>query len=106
MNKFTPQCLSNNESYAIDNRNTLLPCCYVDNFGHPKNKLLENLIKVSNIDDHDSIEDIIKQKEWQDFYRILVEAKKTNNLKKLPEACKVSCVNDRNVRVEKWQDLG
>lgn len=106
MRVFTPQCLSNDQSYGIDNRNTLLPCCYVDNMGLPTNKLLEDLLKVSNIDDHESIEDIINQKEWKKFFEMLVRAKETNDLKILPRACACSCINGDSVRVQVWQDLG
>ena len=104
---FTPQCLSDDQSYGIDNRNTLIPCCYVDNAGLVTNKLLDDLLKVSNIDDYDSIEDIINQKEWKEFFEHLKKAKETQDieiLKILPRACSKSCMNGDSVRVQKWQD--
>ena len=53
--KFQPKCLTGEESFAISNRNILLPCCYVDNEGFVKRPELEALIEVSNINDHTSL---------------------------------------------------
>lgn len=101
---FNPECL-NKESYAVNNRNILLPCCYVDNAGLEDKKLLEDLIKVSDIDDHDSIDDIVNQKEWKLFFQAVLDAKKTNNLRDLPHACFKSCMRNEPIRKENWQDL-
>ena len=109
---FNPQCINGEETYAVSNRNILLPCCYVDNKKLLPHKAINDIIEVSNIDDHDSIDDIVKQKEWKDFYELLVKAQAiTKPISKLylmlPEACTKCCMgNEESVRVENLQSLG
>lgn len=107
---FNPQCITGEESYAVSNRNILLPCCYVDNIGLRPHKAINDIIEVSSIDDHDSIDDIVNQKEWKDFYDLLVKAQGvTKPISKLylmlPDACTNCCMGNK-VREEKEQDLG
>jgi hypothetical protein len=106
MQVFKPECLNGEQSYGISNRNVLLPCCYVDIENLNANKVLSDLLEASNIDEHDSIDDIINQKEWKDFYAMLIKAKETNDLKILPRACLRSCLGEESVRIQNWQDLG
>tara|TARA_Y100000589_G_C27099211_1_gene607306 strand:+ start:753 stop:1094 length:342 start_codon:yes stop_codon:yes gene_type:complete len=111
-NFFNPQCITGEESYAVSNRNILLPCCYVDNKNLVPHKAINDIIEVSNIDDHDSIDDIVNQKEWKYFYKLLVKAQEvTKPISRLylmlPEACTKCCMgNKETVRVEKLQNLG
>ena len=98
--KFQPKCLTGEESLAISNRNILLPCCYVDNQGFVKRPELEALIEVSNINDHTSLEDIVKQKEWLEFYKLLVKGRDTQKQEHIPTICANSC--SRIIRKENW----
>lgn len=45
---------------AITNEGCLIPCCYLDTITSKKEKRLKELLKVSNIDDYDDLNDIIK----------------------------------------------
>lgn len=79
-----PMCIKGTIALAIDNRGTLLPCCQCDNpltINHP---LMKPLIAVSNINDHDTIHEILLQDEWKVF---------EENLKKNigPPACIKAC---------------
>ena len=69
---------------AITNKEVLLPCCYLDSFYNMERPEMQKLIKVSNLNDHDSIEEILLQPEWQEFYHNL-----TNH--KGPPACFHTC---------------
>ena len=69
---------------AIDNRGRLIPCCYCDT---PTNELDENyqkLLKVSNIEDYDNIEEIYLTKEWIEFVQNLKDHKGFF-------ACRITC---------------
>ena len=103
MGEFNPQCISGQETFAISNRDVLLPCCYVDNAGEVEGQALKDLIMVSTIDDHDSIDDIVIQKEWVAFYNLLIEAKDKQDTSFLPHVCKSACSN-KTVRQEDWQE--
>jgi len=104
MKRFNPKCLTGEEDFAVNNRNQLMPCCLVDN------KLLEtqelrDLFEVSNIEEHDSIEDILKKKEWTDFFNMLVEAERTQR-PPIPRACRASCYKMDVIRKQNWQEIG
>lgn len=69
---------------AITNRGHLLPCCRCD---HPKtmnDPEFQKLTDVSYISDYNKIDDILKTKEWKQFYISL----KNNNA---PWACWDNC---------------
>lgn len=74
------------QSAAVTNRGHLIPCCWLDTPNTLKHPIMKKLLKVSKIDDHNSIEDILLTKEWQDFARNLTES---NIDKILPECYKM-----------------
>ena len=102
MQRFEPMCLSGEETFAVNNRNQLMPCCYVDHVGLMDDKI-QKLLDVSNINDYTSIKEIIKTHEWIDFFKMLTKAKRKQRLNTIPRACKESCTR-RSIRLENWQE--
>ena len=107
MNKeFLPKCLTGNETFAITNRNCLVPCCYVDDKTASQTKVMKDLVAVSNLDDYDSIADILSQDEWKDFYKVLKRAHRRQKTMNIPSICSKICYVEKgkldNVRQENW----
>lgn len=69
---------------AITNKEVLIPCCYLDTVYNMERPEMQKLIKVSNLNDHDSIDEILMQPEWQEFYHNLTKHKG-------PPACFHTC---------------
>ena len=79
-----PKCLKDEMQVAITNKGELIPCCYLDT---PRNNLdleYKKLLKVSKINDYNSIEEIYLNKEWIEF------AENLSNHKG-PYGCKLTC---------------
>ena len=62
-------------NFGFTNRGELIPCCWLDTQGNRKEEAYKKLLSVSSIKDHDSVEDIIMQKEWIDFFKGLKEGR-------------------------------
>lgn len=72
---------------AVTNRGHLIPCCWMDEKATLSHPIMQNLLKVSKINEHDTIEDIIFSKEWIEFAKNLAEG----NIKKVLPACIHHC---------------
>ena len=72
---------------AITNRGELIPCCWMDQSSALEHPVMKEMLKVSKISDHNSIEDILLTKEWQEFARNLAE----KNLDKVVPTCITHC---------------
>lgn len=73
--KINPQCLLTTKSLAITNEGIVLPCCECDSphrYSRSATPGFMNLLKTSNIDDFDSIEDVISQPSWKRFQEDLL----------------------------------
>lgn len=84
MPKLDPMCIKGEISFAVTNREELIPCCYLDtpdNISHP---LLKKLLGVSKISSKNTIEQILNHKEWKRFYKNL-----TKNI--APPQCNLVC---------------
>tara|TARA_X000000368_G_scaffold227596_1_gene179682 strand:+ start:2025 stop:2387 length:363 start_codon:yes stop_codon:yes gene_type:complete len=92
---FRPKCLTSKTGIAVNNRSELLPCCYWDvtPFNKDKDPIASKMTSVSNIEKFDSIADILRQKEWVDFYESIVEAEKTQNYESVNRLCKKQCLD-------------
>lgn len=71
-----PKCLNGQqEAFAITNRGELIPCCWLDT-GLSRDDLdYEALALASNINDYDSIDEILLQPEWIEFRKNLRNGK-------------------------------
>lgn len=90
MNKIilNPKCIRGNTDLAIDNKGRLIPCCYCDTPEMSNDSEFQKLLQVSNIDDYNSISDILKTKQWKRFYKRI-----KNNLGY--SACNEICLQDK-----------
>jgi len=105
--KFRPKCLTSTTSFAVNNRNELLPCCYWDTSPHKKpDQQEQNLISASKIDKFDSIADILKQMVWVVFYNKLNNAEKTQDVTNVTQMCKRMCLDmgKTQFKKEEWFD--
>ena len=68
--KIKPKCFKD-QSMAITNQGYLIPCCFCDHPKIMKSDRMKDLLKVSNINDYDKLEDIGKTVEWKNFYNDL-----------------------------------
>jgi len=84
-----PKCFNGHLQAAITNRGHLIPCCYCDTKTNLSSPEMIKLLKVSKIEDYDSIEEILLTDEWLEF---------ANNLAsdKGPPACWNVCVSGKN----------
>ncbi len=71
---FKPLCIANKTDMAVNNRNQLMPCCYIDTPHYLEDPTLKKLVESSDISKHKSLEDIINSKEWVELNRIIHEA--------------------------------
>ena len=71
---FKPLCIANKTDMAVNNRNQLMPCCYIDMPQYLQDPTLKKLVESSDISKHKSLEDIINSKEWVELNRIIHEA--------------------------------
>ena len=72
---------------AITNRGELVPCCWIDQKMAREDPVIQKMLKVSNISDYNSIEDILLTKEWKEFAKNLAE----KNLNKVRPICIYHC---------------
>lgn len=72
---------------AMTNRGELIPCCWMDQASALEHPVMKQMLKVSKISEHNSIEDILLTKEWQEFARNLAE----KNLDKVLPVCITHC---------------
>ena len=72
---------------AMTNRGELIPCCWMDQSSALEHPVMKQMLKVSKISDHNSIEDILTTKEWQEFAKNLAE----KNLDKVLRVCIIHC---------------
>tara|TARA_B100000900_G_scaffold158194_1_gene134445 strand:- start:23 stop:358 length:336 start_codon:yes stop_codon:yes gene_type:complete len=96
MPKLDPQCIKGKISFAVTNREQLIPCCYLDDedINHP---LLQKLLKVSKIDSTNTIDKILNHKEWKRFYKNL-----TKNI--APPSCHLICAKAKDIKEKQsWQ---
>lgn len=63
------------KAMAITNQGCLIPCCYLDNRSSKSEIKLKELLKVSNINDYDDLNDITKTAEWKNWYNDLINDK-------------------------------
>ena len=89
MKKLIPKCFNGRLPAAVTNRGYLLPCCYCDQPSVLASPEIKKIMKVSKIDDVNSIEKILSSDEWLEF------ANKLEN-NKGPEVCWQVCGNDKN----------
>ena len=83
-----PDCFKGKAAFAVSNRGHLIPCCMCDDPKTMDDPEFQKLLDVSSISEFKSINDIIKQKEWIEFFENL-----RNN--KGPYACYYICRKTR-----------
>ena len=93
--KLEPRCMPPKEKnserrqqIAVTNRGQLVPCCWMDQkvvLQHPD---MQKMLKVSNVADYDTIEEILLTDEWQEFAKNLEE----RNIEKIMPVCITHCV--------------
>ena len=90
MRKLDPKCFKDMR-LAITNYGCLIPCCYCDEPVTMNDPTFKKLLAVSNINDYENIEDILKTKQWKTFYK---------NLKRHigPPACGNTCSEKNTTR--------
>ena len=86
---------------AMTNRGELIPCCWMDQASALEHPVMKQMLKVSKISEHNSIEDILLTKEWQEFARNLAE----KNLKKVIPTCITHCKKRTGRDRQKIEDL-
>ena len=71
-----PKCMNGKqEAFAITNRGELIPCCWLDTQVNRKDQDYMELVLASNVDDYDSIDEILFQPEWIEFRKNLKKNK-------------------------------
>lgn len=60
-------------AFGITNKGELLPCCHCDDPKTINDPDFKKLTEVSKLADYDKIEDIFKNKEWKEFYDLLIK---------------------------------
>lgn len=91
-----PLCQKGKIAMAVTNRGQLIPCCRCDDPRTMNDPEFQKLLKVSNIRDYDSIQEILNTKEWAEFNENL-----KNNIG--PNACLETC--RKNKPEEEIQNL-
>ena len=82
-NKLDPKCFKG-FPMAISNEGYLLPCCYCEDRLTYEDPNFQKLLKVSKINDYNSIEEILNTKEWKKFEKNLTKHKG-------PDCCHTVC---------------
>jgi len=89
-----PQCMPQREgdtkerqTPAVTNTGHLIPCCWLDTTNTLKHPIMKKMLKVSKIDDYNSIDEILLTKEWINFAKNLSE----NNIDKIVPECYNIC---------------
>lgn len=110
MKKLDPKCIKKRnltvEDYAagydlqpklmaITNEGCLIPCCFLDTVTLKKEKRIKELLKVSNINDYDDLNDIIKTVEWKNWYNDLINDKAPSPV----------CINTCGTKIEGRTDI-
>ena len=75
------------QQVAVTNRGQLVPCCWMDQrevLSHPE---MIKMLKVSNVADYDTIDEILLTDEWQEFAKNLEQ----RNLEKIMPVCIIHC---------------
>lgn len=63
-----PKCINGKqEAFGFTNRGELIPCCWLDTQVNRRDEDYMTLVLASNINDYDSVEEILLQDEWVDF---------------------------------------
>ena len=88
---FKPLCIANKTDMAVNNRNQLMPCCYIDTPHYLEDSTLKKLVESSDISKHKSLEDIINSEEWKTLNRVLTKAMDTQDTKDVPPPCVDVC---------------
>ena len=86
---------------AMTNRGELIPCCWMDQSSALEHPVMKQMLKVSKISEHKSIEDILLTKEWQEFARNLAE----RNLDKVVPTCIIHCKKRTGRDRQKIEDI-
>lgn len=63
-----PKCLNHNKNYGWNSEGYLLPCCWHDVNQKYRNEIKELFDLKLNINNVNSIEEIINSTEWREFY--------------------------------------
>ena len=75
-NEIDAKCLDDRQqAFGLTNRGELVPCCWIDQQINRDHPTFKKLIKVSNIADYDSIEQILMTDEWIEFTENLMNGK-------------------------------
>lgn len=79
-----PLCFKDEIAFAVTNQGVLVPCCRFDDPATMDDPEMKPLIEASKISENNTIDDILKKKEWKQF---------TDNLSKNigPNACLATC---------------
>lgn len=86
---------------AVTNTGHLIPCCYCDDKLTLNDPEFKKLLEVSNINNYNTLDEIVVTKPWKRFYKNLLRHKG-------PPACMYTCRvrSDKNdiVRKDTWID--
>lgn len=101
-NTLKPKCLLTDRDLSYSVTGHILPCCWVNTSFEGKNVHLLKLFKDNlHIDNNESIEDILKSKEWKEFIDVLENSPDKN----IPSVCKKYCSVDVEQNVENERKL-
>lgn len=84
-----PYCFNEKIAFAVTNSGDLIPCCMCDDPQTMEDPEFKKLVAVSKVSNFKSFKDIVKQKEWIEFFKNL-----KNN--KGPFACFLMCRKTRS----------
>lgn len=72
MSEIDPKCFNKKQpAFAVTNRGELIPCCWCDTQVVRAEKRYQKLLMVSNLDDYDSIDEILLTDEWVQLFNDL-----------------------------------
>ena len=93
-----PLCFKDAIALAVTNKGVLIPCCRMDDPKTMNDPRMQKMLEVSNIDSSNTIEDILKSKEWKDFADDLAK-----NIG--PNACRTTCAKTKKyTQTVEWID--
>lgn len=96
-----PLCFKDAIALAVTNKGVLIPCCRMDDPHTMNDPRMQQFLKVSVINENNSIEDILKSKEWKEFIDVLENSPDKN----IPSVCKKYCSVDVEQNVENERKL-